>query len=78
MHVVGGGVIGTGGLNNHINSSFPTAGDGTQTLGNTGWGAFVNNASATTLYMQVYAICAEAQAADFAARPAGGAKRLSK
>lgn len=77
-HVVGGGVIGTGGLTNHVNSSFPAVGDGTQTLGNTGWGVFMNNASAASVAMQIYAICAEAEAADARARPEADAKRLSK
>ena len=61
LNVVGGGAFVSGLLDVNINSSFPSAGDGSGRIGNRGWAAYANNASAFSEVMQVYAICAEPQ-----------------
>jgi hypothetical protein len=47
--VTGGGVFGSAGLQQSVNSSFP--------LGDNGWGAYMNNTSGSTASFQVYAVC---------------------
>lgn len=47
--VTGGGVFGSAGLQQSVNSSFPS--------GDAGWAAYMNNTSASTASFQVYAVC---------------------
>ncbi len=53
-------MIATGPLGVSVNSSYPSAADGTGAYGNTGWAAFANNETAEDQLMQAYAICAQA------------------
>lgn len=70
---ISGGVLTSGGIGVEINSSYPTAGDGTADPGIAGWGAFINNHSGTDEAFRVYAVCIEA---DHVARaPAPGPTR---
>jgi hypothetical protein len=78
LHVVGGGVLTTGQLDVDINSSYPSVGDGSGAIGNTGWAAYANNASATDRVMQVYAICVEARSVSARSVSSAGARRLGK
>lgn len=54
---VGGGAFVGGGLGATINSSYPSAGDGTGTLGDIGWTVVANNQTGADQLLQVYVLC---------------------
>ena len=54
---VGGGAFVGGGLGATINSSYPSAGDGTGALGDSGWTVVANNETGADEVLQVYVLC---------------------
>ena len=54
---VGGGAFVGGDLGATINSSYPSAGDGTGELGVSGWTVVANNQTGASQQLQVYVVC---------------------
>jgi hypothetical protein len=57
LFVSGGGVFGSGGVGQSVNSSYPRSSTGVAGSIPNAWGAYVNNNTAAPLTFTVYAIC---------------------